>query len=105
MTALQLNAELYRAMGENRETEVSHGFRFFVSWFCRPLYNAATFFSSFVIARLMKSGMIRIRYLSYRSHLLLQTRGTSGQRRYKDNKHPKRKENEKMARWCSRCLS
>ena len=30
MTALQLNAELYRAMGENRETEVSHGFRFFV---------------------------------------------------------------------------
>ena len=53
MTALQLNAELYRAMGENRETEVSHGFRFFVSWFCRPLYNAATFFSSFVIARLI----------------------------------------------------
>ena len=40
---------------KNRETEVSRGFRFFVSWFCRPLYNAATFFSSFVIARLMKS--------------------------------------------------
>ena len=29
MTALQLNAEQYRAMGENRETEV-RGFRFFV---------------------------------------------------------------------------
>ena len=28
MTALQLNAEQYRAMGENRETEV-RGFRFF----------------------------------------------------------------------------
>ena len=82
MTALQLNAELYRAMGENRETEVIRGFRFFVSWFCRPLYNAATFFSSFVIARLMKSGMTRTRYLSYRSRLLLQTMGHLGQRRY-----------------------
>jgi hypothetical protein len=48
---------------KNRETEVSRGFRFFVSGFCRPLYNAATFFSSFVIARLMKSGMTRTRYL------------------------------------------
>ena len=77
MTALQLNAELYRAMGENRETEVSNGFRFFVSWFCRPLYNAATFFSSFVIARLMKSGMTRT---CHTVPLIRQNTTKSGQR-------------------------
>ena len=103
MTALQLNAKLYRAMDENRETESQSRLPFLCVLVLSGRFTMATFFSSFVIAFLMKSGMTRTRCLSYRSHnFLFKQWGTLGGDGIKRSKHANGK--VLMARWCSRCL-